>query len=56
MRKTSAGPLKSEDVNYLDELEKFNQTISDNDLPEFYDPIETANYPDRLDSYSFSSV
>jgi len=37
-------------------LEKFNQTISDNDLPEFYDPIETANYPDRLDSYSFSSV
>lgn len=40
----------------MNELEKFNQKISDNDLPEFYDPIETHNYPNKLDSYSFSSV
>jgi len=34
----------------------FNQIISDNDLPEFYDPIDTDKYPNKLDSYSYSSV
>ena len=27
-----------------------------NDLPEFYDPIESALYKDNLDSYSFTST
>lgn len=45
-----------EDFAYLFYLEEFNKIIDQNDLPEFYDPIETHLYPDNLDSYSFSSV
>jgi hypothetical protein len=30
--------------------------VADNDLPEFYDPIDSALYKDNLDSYSFTSV
>lgn len=34
----------------------FNRIVTHNDLPEFYDPIESDKYKDNLDSYSFSSI
>jgi hypothetical protein len=30
--------------------------IAGNDLPEFYDPIESELYKDKLDSYNFTSI
>lgn len=41
---------------YLRALKTFNRIVTQNDLPEFYDPIESALYKDNLDSYSFSSI
>jgi len=43
-------------VKYLRELEVFNRIVADNDLPEFYDPIESDLYRDNLDSYNFTSI
>ena len=40
----------------LRNLKWFNRIVAENDLPEFYDPIENALYKDRLDSYSFHSI
>jgi hypothetical protein len=52
---------KSEDQSenklaYLRSLRAFNRVVSQNDLPEFYDPIESAAYKDNLDSYNFTSI
>lgn len=45
-----------EKSQYLKELDNFNRIIASNDLPEFYDPIESDQYRDNLDSYNFSSI
>jgi hypothetical protein len=37
-------------------LEGFNRIVAHNDLPEFYDPIESEQFKDNLDSYNFTSV
>lgn len=42
--------------NYLEEIVKINTIICENDLPEFYDPIEYQKYQDRVDSYNFNSI
>lgn len=41
---------------WLRELESFNKIIAENDLPEFYDPIESDQYKDNMDSYNFISI
>lgn len=48
--------LTEEKQNYLKNIKTFNNVVADNDLPEFYDPIESALYKDNLDSYSFTSI
>lgn len=45
-----------EKLQYLRELEAFNRIVAQNDLPEFYDPIESDQFKDNLDSYNFTSV
>lgn len=37
-------------------LQRANEIICRNDLPEFYDPVEYELYADRVDSYSFVSI
>ena len=37
-------------------LKGFNRIVAENDLPEFYDPIESSLYKDNLDSYNFHSI
>jgi hypothetical protein len=41
---------------FLPELVSLNKLVSDNDLPDFYDPIEIQNYADKMDSYNFLSI
>lgn len=48
--------LTEEKQSYLKNIKTFNNVVADNDLPEFYDPIESALYKDNLDSYSFTSI
>ena len=43
-------------VGYLKSLNDFNKIVTNNDLPEFYDPIEISKYTDKLDSYNFTSI
>jgi hypothetical protein len=45
-----------EKLQYLRDLEAFNRVVAQNDLPEFYDPIESELFKDNLDSYNFTSV
>ncbi len=51
-----ADELTEEKQAYLRGLKLFNRIVAQNDLPEYYDPIESALYKDNLDSYSFSSI
>lgn len=51
-----ADELTEEKQAYLRSLKLFNRIVAQNDLPEYYDPIESALYKDNLDSYSFSSI
>lgn len=48
--------INEERQQYLEGLKSFNRIVAQNDLPEFYDPIESELYKDNLDSYNFSSV
>ena len=43
-------------AEYLKELLEFNKVVTENDLPEFYDPIEIEEHKDNLDSYNFNSI
>lgn len=44
------------DQRLLDSIAVLNQIICDNDLPEFYDPIQSDLTNEKVDSYSFSSI
>jgi hypothetical protein len=48
--------LTEERQQYLRSLKSFNRIVAENDLPEFYDPIESSLYKDNLDSYNFHSI
>lgn len=53
---TKGGDNSEEKVQYLRDLQVFNRIVAQNDLPEFYDPIESDQFKDNLDSYNFTSV
>ena len=40
----------------MEEITTLNNIVSQNDLPDFYDPIEIHKYDDKVDSYSFASI
>ena len=56
MRGFSKGKLDKIDEDFIGELLELNRIVSANDLPDFYDPIDIADYGDKMDSYNFLSI
>lgn len=51
-----ASSWDSQYSRFYEQTSKLNEVITDNDLPDFYDPIEIHKFADKVDSFNFVSI
>lgn len=52
----NAASCRDEFNAFVSDLIALNKIVCQNDLPDFYDPIEISLYTDKMDSYNFLSI